>query len=519
MTKKILHWVIVFATVAAGLHIGHVISDSQLWLEWRYAASNAIQALAPRPSIAKYTSVVLIGTDDYWSSPLAARVPINRRYLAELLREISRGDPYLVALDFDMRSPDPTGTLIEFPEFVDETRDLIAQIRMSAKEHHVVLPRAVWAAPGHRYQLDSDVWKLAHDLFDLPQVHGGYIALPPDLRKVPLAVPLVNSSPLDSFSLAIARTREKKVTDLLKQTGGREKLPFASYIPETEFSTHTAKSVFQATAASLKEWFSGRLVLVGGSWTRLAANRGARIDSYMTPEGVMPGVFVHANYVEALLDQRTFEPAAEWAVSALEVAVVLTCIIVLGLPLRTWTKAAIYISAFFLLVVVNYLSLHNFGRFFDFFVPLVVIVCHLIFEQVVEWRHQAHARHSGSPHAAPQATLIVLATAGWLTVSPASEALGNTGWHLEMRGAIAPTEHQTGQALASATCSSAEGGDDETGPTIHDGVDPIAPTITGGARKNDPMGQPIETMGGPQGSDRTPHKADPLEAIDEIMSE
>jgi hypothetical protein len=41
------------------------------------------------------------------------------------------------------------------------------------------------------------------------------------------------------------------------------------------------------------------------------------------------------------------------------------------------------------LLLANYFLLQNLGRFFDVFVPLMVIVGHAIWEQVRDWRSLA----------------------------------------------------------------------------------------------------------------------------------
>lgn len=508
--KGVVHWLSVLLTVAGGLYVGHQLSEARLWLEWRYAVSNAIQRMTHRLPIAKYTSIVTIGTEEYWGPELSARVPIRRSYLAKLMRAIAAGDAFLIAVDFDLRSPRPDGSQWEIPEFESESRELLAEIRALAKERHLVLPRTIWRAAGHRYRSDPDIWSLEPGLLEQPNIHGGYIALPPDLRQIPLALPLVNAEPMDSFSLAIAKARASAVTDLLAEKGGRENLPFASYIPEQEFPAHPAGEVLSADVATLRQWFAGRMVLIGGAWSSLAADRGPRIDTYATPAGVMPGVFIHANFVEALLDQRAYEALPEWLMALFEIVLVLACVAVFGLDVRARTKLATCMLVLAVLVVSNYLALQNLGRFFDFFIPLVVIMAHVAYEQINEWRHDARAHRNCASHSPGQA--LAAALVGVILLSTGA-APGSVASHPALRGA------DSGSVVAQTTRSGVEAADPaKPGGPRHEqdiepmGVDPVpgkegepaAPATPRGARcggsdpgcETEPMGtEPVVREG------------------------
>lgn len=437
--KGLLHWAWVGLTIAVGLYVGHRLSEARMWLEWRYAASDWITRVSPRPPLAKFTSVVSIDSKDYWAPGLAARVPISRRYLANLVRVVARGGPILVALDFDMRSPRPDGSLIEFPEFEQETRELIGALREVARSHHVVVSRAIWDAPGHHdeseryYQLESDVWNLDPELLMDPHVHSGYLSLPADLRMVPVAVPLINSdTPLDSFSLAIARAREPSTVALIAQPGGRKNLPVATYMPRSQFPAYRAGKVLRAADAKLKKLFAGRIVIIGSEWNTMADGRGPIADTHRTPAGDMTGAFVHANFVEAMLDQRAIEPVEEWIVKMLEILVLLFALVVFAVTESPVWKAAGATGACAALVALNFLMLHTMGRFFDFFIPLVVIVMHIFYEQVSEWRHDARLHKASAEHGSKTvlaATLLVAC----LGAARSAHASGRAEWRSDDR--------------------------------------------------------------------------------------
>lgn len=477
--KGIRYWAVMLLNVTVGLYIGHRISESPLWMRWRYMTSHAIQSLNSRSPMVNHTAVVTIDTDEYWTPSLSARVPINRAYLAQLIAAIDRGNPYLVALDFDLRSPDPDGALVEFPSIESESRALIAQIRQTAANRHVVLPRTIWNGEHESYRLDSDIWNLDPDLLQVPNVHSGYIAMPPDLRQTPLAVPLDNASPLDSFSLAIARARNEHVTDLLMTTDEREHLPFASYIPEKQFDAQevhrTARTVLTADSATLQRWFAGKLVLIGAAWEALPAGRGDRVDSYETPAGMMPGVFVHANFVEAFLDQRTFEPAPEWIVAGLETALLIVCMLVLAAEVGTRKKIFTWTSVVGVLIVANYIALQNLGRFFDFFVPLVMIVGHVAIEQINDWRKEARMHRLGQ---ATRAVAMIVGTSAVLLAGTPSEVKAAPAHE-------AASEATADGARVPAPSAPPDREIDPMGqPIIKHGVKSVEPKCPGGTRRD-----------------------------------
>jgi hypothetical protein len=222
-------------------------------------------------------------------------------------------------------------------------------------------------------------------------------------------------------------------------------------------------------------------------------------------------VFIHANFVEALLDQRTFEPVPEWIVATLEVVLVLVCIIVFGLDVRTRTKFATCTFAFFFLIIANYLALQNLGRFFDFFVPLVVIMSHVAFDQVNDWRHKAHAHRRCSPCVAVILLLATLASPPLL--ADAMAALVNRTNHSRVPNHGTSVAQTTNAGVESADPAKPGGPRHDADPVIREiepmgpepvvreGVEAADPTKPGGAKQHpdpivDPMGpEPVVREG------------------------
>ena len=160
------------------------------------------------------------------------------------------------------------------------------------------------------YVLESDIF--AGVDFDPASVRRGYIALPRDLRQIPYLP--VKDGAVESFSQAIARSFSEQALKYLPEF---ESLPYGSYIRRKEFDTLSAGRLLSGST-DLRV-LAHKIVLVGGNWSRFAYGLGGETDSYFTPIGFVPGVFIHANYAEALLDSRTYSPLGERVQLGLEI--------------------------------------------------------------------------------------------------------------------------------------------------------------------------------------------------------
>jgi CHASE2 domain-containing sensor protein len=186
-------------------------------------------------------------------------------------------------------------------------------------------------------------------------------------------------------------------------TQAMDALPFASYMTERDFAGTTpedsklfsASAVLHGDADTLRKNLGARIVIVGGAWSSTAYATGTRVDSHPSPAGSMPGVFLHANYVEAILNDRTYRPLSEEVVMALEIALVLGVALILALNLGTLRKFALVSVVCVGFVFVSYFFLQNLGMFFDVFVPVAVLTGHLVVEKVLHWRK--HARYNLQP--------------------------------------------------------------------------------------------------------------------------
>ena len=378
--KGLLYWVLATVLIGMGTYLGNLLGQSDRWVDLRYKMYE-YQTKSLRPRLYPQRSViVLVGDDEYWKGELSRRVPIKRDYLAKLVRALDSLNPAIIALDFDLRSPTPNGEPRDNPDYLGETQQLLEAIRDVSHRRPVVLPKTLGSTEG-TYFPESDIT----DGFDFQggDVLRGYIALPYDKREVPLTLPVQGLGDLDSFAQVIVKADNKTALEGLGMPS--YSLPFGAFMRPESFIVVYAKDVLDRVPDSVNK-LPHKVVIVGAGWSRLAYGRGGKTDPYLTPVGTVGGVFLHANYVEALISEHIYEPLGERAILVLDVILAGLIAVSFALEISVWWKAGL---AFFLLcglVLFSYISLQNLGAFFDFFVPFVLVVLHAGFERVREWR-------------------------------------------------------------------------------------------------------------------------------------
>ena len=362
----------------------------------------------PRPTEPRYTRMVLIEDDEYWKGELAGRRPIKRRYLAQLVADLAQANAHVIALDFDVRLPDPSSLTIP-PDYAEETKVLIDAIKKAAASG----VKIVLATPVSRktresteYRRDSDIYQ-ANGLCDRDRpkdspasaersgnddkigknITCGYIALPYDPLAIPGPLPVVGEGNLDSFALAIARAVDG---DLVKrmETAGRigHTNRYGSFISDNRLRNPSTT----ISARELREnpqrrnILAAKAVIVGADWSRDAAGRGPRVDQHRTPVGYITGAVLHANFVEAILDDRTFAATPEWVLTMIEVVF---GVIAGGVFAVLFSSGAKLVGMGVLIVVTfvaQWVLLHELGVFFDALVPVVGLGVHSLSENKLE---------------------------------------------------------------------------------------------------------------------------------------
>ena len=384
----IRYWVTVAAVIWLGMYLGAKLDEHQFGLTERYKIYRLMQKLSPRDPYTR-TVVVLIGDEEYWKGELGGRVPIRRDYLARIISALDKADAAVIAVDFDFRAQTPDGSILENSIYEKETDVFLATVKEVARRRAIILPKTV------RCDSNGDCWSEA-DIYDRdPEINGGakgvfkgYISLPYDYREVPLGLYLTDNSRISSFPEAIvtAYDPERKA---LAHLNDEDSVTYSGYVPREKFARISVQELLTADPLNLQQRVGHRIVVIGGEWSRDAYHRGPLNDLHETPVGPLVGVFMHANWVEALLDLRTFTPVSDLTRKVIEIFVALFIAITFALDVRYLFKAAIIFVLIVFLFITAYFSWQLFGFFFDFFMPALLVSGHAVFEQVRHWRNLA----------------------------------------------------------------------------------------------------------------------------------
>lgn len=386
------HWAWVLALTLLGTFLGHRAGQTGFLIDLRYRLHQHLTDLGARPLHVRHTALVVVTDDDYWRGQPAGRRPIKRDYLAKLLLAVAEANPAVIALDFDLSAPDPVSGAIP-SDYRAETAELVAAIRKVAAPHRrVVLPQTI-GGRFPNYVVEPDV----HDgggfcpkkppAVRRDDVFCGYIALDHDVRRLPPTIRMDTGLHLDSFAVAVARARNPASVDDTRPMA----VAYGSFMPFVRYRMDDAVVTASAVMSGPEERrkLQHRAVLIGAMWSRFAYGRGPVVDGHPSPVDVIPGVLVHANYAEAILDGRSYPELPKWVGFGVEVALVLAAALVLVVDLPVRRKALILMLLAAGLVLLWYVLFQNFGRFFDGLIPLVMVAGHAAFEQVRKWRDEA----------------------------------------------------------------------------------------------------------------------------------
>ncbi|HTI51111.1 MAG TPA: CHASE2 domain-containing protein [Planctomycetaceae bacterium] len=393
------HWLVVVALILLGEWFSEVQERNESFLALRYRTYQRLQGFGPRRAVPRFTSLVLIDDDAYWKEPSSGRVPINRRLLASIISRIAQYNPSVIALDIDLSTGDETTatpveserhgkmTLREHHPFADETRELVETIADVLPHQVIVLSEEIGRTDGEHWTRLADVYE-GFD-FENDHLRTGFIQLDSDLRKLPRPLPMRDGLPVDSFSIAASRAANPA---LFRHEKWDHEV-FAGFMESESFPQVTVSELLKSpdadAARRFEEMFAHRIVLIGGAWHKLAHGRGTElIDSHETPVGTLPGVFVHANYVEALLDGRELRLGHT---AHVELPLVIASAILLSLPLSALARVAVILGVVLVPLVFSYFAVQNVGIYFDVFLIDLLLVSHLAIDKVWEW-YRDHMR-------------------------------------------------------------------------------------------------------------------------------
>lgn len=288
------------------------------------AASGFYQRLvtAPRHPIARFTAVVELdpAKDDVGVSDL--NVCDERLFLAQLLRRIDTANPAMIVIDkyFGGTTCSPNDArslaLLDAINAVRSHRSLVVGSRVAALDHAIVGGTDDRNYVVAELNFAPDNWTLSEGILNIAK----------DSRRLPLqwrvapnrdAANKGNLEVRDTLALAVAKLYDPHLLQKnprLRRILLRGRQPFIGFLTPDQFAsshyyvselcngavehgagTPTCHGVGPPPAA-----LRNRIVVVG-------ENDPTR-DNFATIIGRLPGFYLQANYIEALLDDRYYAP-------------------------------------------------------------------------------------------------------------------------------------------------------------------------------------------------------------------
>lgn len=399
------HWIRFAALLVVGWFAGHALKESPYLTDLRYwVYRHQLELSQHGPVYPRRTALVVLDDADYWGADFAGRSPLKRGELALILDRLREAGANAVVLDVDLRAPHRTDPDFDFPDY-RETEDPALQTaidRICGEGRKVVLGASVL--------LDGDDYFKAPAIFKIkappastppeepaPCPQEGYLQLPYDLRMVPGQQDLRNGEKLDSLSLKVVSLINPTAYKLAASNADRG-FRFARFLSETDYRPAVGpKFAFdwqQLKNADIKEVrrdIADKVVLIGGAWHANAQGQGPIIDTFHTPVGPLPGVFLHANYIEALDGERgTFAPMSDTAAEIIEFSLAIALALVAAMEIHSGWKWSAFLTSLLLSVILTYVLLENLGIFLDFLVPVLILIGHTLVEEVMNMRTELH---------------------------------------------------------------------------------------------------------------------------------
>jgi len=389
------YWVRVICLALIGLAAEHLLDDERVLLHTRYTIYNVqTETLYRSKPAGLNTYFVAIDDDAFWKGELARRIPLKRNYLARLVTAVGDASPRAIVLDFDLRAPDAKGGSVPYSDYDKETNKLRESLQAVAMNHRLVLPRSVDVNANGQLAEQADIFDNLSFGNGASHVYRGYIQLPYDLRTVPLCLSLPTSH-LDSLAVAMLHATYPDIYDRIEgsQGGGCGRavdLQWGRFISPARLADRVlpAASVLAKDSTALEK-ISGNVVIICATWHQHSYKMGPPIDVHDSPAGDIPGAFVHENYYEALIQGHYFDSLSDILIDVIElVLIMLSAALMLLKKSLGWRLFAAFLPAIFM-VFLSYLFLQNMGAFFECFTPVIVLLCHMSLDRVLEWREQA----------------------------------------------------------------------------------------------------------------------------------
>lgn len=356
--------------------------------------------LLPHKMGVQRVAVIEVDDEAFWNPPVSGIQPTNRVFLANLAKTAADNGASAVAIDFQLKSP--SGIVGDDPIRASDNAYLLGKLREIAQQGKPVILSIGLKPEGGDWRREVNIYADG----DLPvNLFLGHINIPLDHRQIPLVMKgredgKSGPKPYLSFAQAIAYSFEEKAhwEDKTKEdrrisrAQAHDEFVYGSFWPRREFLSISGAKLL--TDKDEQKLCTDRIVIIGGTWHQYSKNTGPPIDSFDSPVGSIPGAYMHANYVEALLSSNFNPGLPRWV--AIGFDVLLAALAYVGF--RSTNRKVVrrmLIIVMILPMVISYLLLANLGIYLDFTLALLLISIHLLLEDQIELRRKkkeiAHA--------------------------------------------------------------------------------------------------------------------------------
>lgn len=361
-------------------------------------AQNVMAIVGPDMIRADHVTVIEIDDTTYDNQKLSE--PTDRRFVASLVRAAVRASAAVVVLDLDLTRENADAT-VRKPQN-DELLRAILEAQARTPPVPVVLAVLLHDDSGRFVEQPNAIPDSAipYARFGNPGLPNrplvGFVNAPSEPGQLPLIVtarPVGRSGDVPFWSLSL------RAADAYDSVGHIE--PAATLEPAVQAATAHGEFVYAGflspdhfrhvsadqVANGLREALDPlayRIAIIGGHRHH---KHGGWVDQHESPIGTMPGVYLHANRVEAILGRRLKRPSPWWLPWLVDLTLG-TFLVVLSVRVRSLSKKLAYFAVFAVLpFCCAYFAAANARYALDFVLPTFLLSGHFVHDAVTERRH------------------------------------------------------------------------------------------------------------------------------------
>jgi serine/threonine protein kinase len=351
--------------------------------------------------------VLIVAIDDstFWSPPLSGAVPTNRRYLGELAKIAADGGALVVGIDFRLNS---TSASPGDDDSRKADNEYLLESIWSLANRGVPVVLTCWLTNNGKGE-----WRRQPLIFADSALPGearvGHLNIPLDPRNIPLrmlgwewddsvqknfnsfAMQIVNA--YDDVQHTTPRMVDNAVINAAMAEG---QFVSGGFRQSSVFHTISARDLSDHRPG-MPQCCVGQIVLIGGTWHEGASEAGRLIESFPSPVGMVPGIYMHANYVEALIEGRYKPAVPEWLAVVLDFGL-MVLVYYFSSFAHGIARLIGVLSIFLIFYCAIYVLSANVGLYLTFMAPLMLCFVQLPIESLFRPRMQAAARQGGASH-------------------------------------------------------------------------------------------------------------------------